>query len=621
MHSMQSDGLERTLKQALVTLHDQTVELICPERVASDIEFLYRDSIDDSGVPGSRILIEEAEDGRFSVAADGDARVAGLARGDLPTFVMEAVVRGLVKNLQTAVALHAGAVAHNGKAALIAGPTGVGKSSLVAWLIAHGFTYLSDEIALLPAGQSAILGLPRALVLKPGSAEAILALPVYRDALFVPAGEHIMLRPGFVQPQEVKPHPCRLIVFPRYEAGSELRVEVLSPAQAALRLVGTNLNARNLADGGFSALTGFARQVPAVTLHYGAFEQLQGTADVLARLLLDGDLDAAAARRFLSLFAPGQPPAEAIVAPTTAAPAPRRYEIPAPTPRRQPRKLTIGMATYDDYDGVYFSLQAIRLYHPEILEDTNFLVVDNHPDGPCAESLKGLEGSTPHYRYVPFNSHSGTAVRDWIFAEADGQFVLCMDCHVFIVPGALKRLMDYVTAHPETRDLLQGPLIFDDLASIATHFHPAWRAGMYGYWETDERGRDPDAPPFDIPMQGLGVFGCRRAAWPGFNPRFRGFGGEEGYIHEKFRQNGGRTLCLPFLRWMHRFSRPMGVPYVNRWEDRVRNYMIGFRELGLPTADLEQHFHEVLGVAAGPVLQQVRQELDAAPWGQAEMAL
>jgi hypothetical protein len=135
---------------------------------------------------------------------------------------------------------------------------------------------------------------------------------------------------------------------------------------------------------------------------------------------------------------------------------------------------------------------------------------------------------------------------------------------------------------------------------------------MYGCWATDERGKDFEAPPFDIPMQGLGVFSCRRAAWPGFNARFRGFGGEEGYIHEKFRQNGGRTLCLPFLRWMHRFRRPMGVPYSNRWEDRVRNYLIGFRELGLPTAELESHYREILGDAAGPVLQQIKQELDDA---------
>src|SRR5262245_29501083 len=31
------------------------------------------------------------------------------------------------------------------------------------------------------------------------------------------------------------------------------------------------------------------------------------------------------------------------------------------------KKLTVGMATYDDYDGVYFTLQAIRLYHREAL--------------------------------------------------------------------------------------------------------------------------------------------------------------------------------------------------------------------------------------------------------------
>jgi hypothetical protein len=600
------------VKQIHVSLHDQVVEVDCPPSVVPDVQFLCRENIDSSGVPASRVLIREAEDGRFSVVADDEPPVVGLARDDLPTFVMEALVRGLVKNLATGVAIHAGAVAHNGSAVLIAGPTGAGKSSLVAWLIGNGFTYLSDEIALLLGGQTEILGLPRALVLKPGSADQILAMPAYRGARTVTAGEHVMVRPDHVQSHEAKRHPCGLIVFPRYEVGSDLRVEAISPAQAALRLVGTNLNARNLADGGFRALTGLSRQVPAITMRYGSFGQLQGTADVLARFLLDGRLDAAAGRRFLSLFAPGRPPTDAVTAPTTAAPAPKKYEIPAPTPRREPRKLTIGMATYDDYDGVYFSLQAIRLYHPEILDQANFLVVDNHPDGPCAESLKTLEGSTPHYRYVPFNSHSGTAVRDFIFAEADGQFVLCMDCHVFIVPGALKRLMDYFAAHPETRDLLQGPLVFDDLAAIATHFHPAWRSGMYGYWETDERGRDPDAPPFDIPMQGLGVFSCRRAAWPGFNPRFRGFGGEEGYIHEKFRRNGGRTLCLPFLRWMHRFSRPMGVPYTNRWEDRMRNYMIGLRELGLPTLGLEQHFQELLGNAAAPILQQIKQELDYA---------
>ena len=68
---------------------------------------------------------------------------------------------------------------------------------------------------------------------------------------------------------------------------------------------------------------------------------------------------------------------------------------------------------------------------------------------------------------------------------------------------------------------------------------------MYGVWESSADGADPELPPFDIPMQGLGLFACRREAWPRFNPAFRGFGGEEGYIHENFdAQAAGRSASV-----------------------------------------------------------------------------
>jgi hypothetical protein len=184
-----------------------------------------------------------------------------------------------------------------------------------------------------------------------------------------------------------------------------------------------------------------------------------------------------------------------------------------------------------------------------------------------------------------------------VFREARGEFVVCIDCHVLIAGGALRRLLDYFEDHPNSMDLLQGPMIFDDLRSHATHFEPEWREGMFGIWATDPRGADPNLPPFEVPMHGLGLFACRRRAWPGFNPAFRGFGGEEGYIHEKFRQRGGTTLCLPFLRWLHRFGRPRGVAYPNRWEDRIGNYLIGFREVGWDTAPVVAHFRPLLGEA------------------------
>src|SRR5262249_33041738 len=83
-----------------------------------------------------------------------------------------------------------------------------------------------------------------------------------------------------------------------------------------------------------------------------------------------------------------------------------------------------------------------------------------------------------------------------------------------------------------------------------------------------------------------------KEAWLGFNPRFRGFGGEEFYIHEKFRQAGRQCWCLPWLRWLHRFGRPGGVPYPNTLEDRLWDYLVGWDELGLPLAGIYEHFLE-----------------------------
>jgi hypothetical protein len=79
-------------------------------------------------------------------------------------------------------------------------------------------------------------------------------------------------------------------------------------------------------------------------------------------------------------------------------------------------------------------------------------------------------------------------------------------------------------------------------------------------------------------------------AWLGFNSEMRGFGGEEGYIHEKFRQAGHKAVCLPFLRWLHRFGRPDGVKYPLTRHNKVRNYVLGFSELRLNLEPVKQHF-------------------------------
>ena len=289
---------------------------------------------------------------------------------------------------------------------------------------------------------------------------------------------------------------------------------------------------------------------------------------------------------------------------------PAHPAIPEATPRGPERFLTIGMATFDDYDGVYFSVQAIRLYHPEVTAHTEILVIDNHPEGSCATPLKQLESHVEGYRYVPYGSHRGTAIRDLLFREANSRYVLSMDSHVQFAPGALARLLELLKERPASNDLWQGPLLADDHKGFSSHFSPVWSDGMYGQWAADERAADVNAAPFEIGMQGLGVFVCRKNAWPGFNPRFSGFGGEEGYLHEKIRRRGGRVVCLPFLRWTHRFNRPLGAPYRPVWRERIRNYLLGHAELGLDLRPVEEHFESVLGVAqAAPLVAAAKREM------------
>ncbi|HUF50874.1 MAG TPA: MauE/DoxX family redox-associated membrane protein [Longimicrobiales bacterium] len=184
--------------------------------------------------------------------------------------------------------------------------------------------------------------------------------------------------------------------------------------------------------------------------------------------------------------------------------------------------LTIGIVTYDDYDGVYFTLQALRMYHD--VAGIELLVVDNYGCDHTRQLVEGWVGG----RYIRAVDVTGTAwPRDVVFREARGEAVLCCDSDVLLEPGVIARLRQYYRDHPDCRDLLQGPLLSDSGELAAS----------------------------------LGMFSCRKAAWPGFNPAFHGYDGEEGYIHEEFRKRGARCVHVPWLRWMHRFGRPRGAPF------------------------------------------------------------
>ncbi|WP_157437880.1 glycosyl transferase family 2 [Actinoplanes subtropicus] len=259
------------------------------------------------------------------------------------------------------------------------------------------------------------------------------------------------------------------------------------------------------------------------------------------------------------------------------------------------RRICVGIATYDDFDATWFTIQAIRLYQHAPGVMISFVVVDNHPEGPESAALRKLELSIPELTYVPFSAFSGTAVVDVVFQHADAEVVCCLDSHVALAPNALAVMNDWFADHPRSLDLLQGPLLNEDLTVASTHLQRCWGSGMFGTWATDERVYSADREPFEIDMQGLGFFACLKSTWPKLNPRLRGFSVNEGYLHEKIRKGGGRVLCHPALGWLHRFARPRGIPYPNSLLDRARNYYIAWREIGWDPVSIDRHFTDLLG--------------------------
>lgn len=321
--------------------------------------------------------------------------------------------------------------------------------------------------------------------------------------------------------------------------------------------------------------------------------------------------------------------------------------------------LTIGLAHFRDYDGVYFTLQSLRLQNLDLLSRIEFILVDNSPDSAEGAAVKefferhvAIAGATS--QYVPLRSPIGTSIsRQKIFDVATSDNVLVLDCHVLLPPAAIRKLLKWYEQHPTSRNIYSGPLVYDDMENFVTHFNDQWRAEMWGTWGSawqcrcseqglrfsthnengclDYRsvemgfdivtecstcgGKFPEMEypgherqliskgyrqlaandndePFEVPGMGLGLFSCRKEAWPGFNEHARGFGGEELYIHEKVRRQGGKAICLPWLRWVHRFHRVHGVPYrVSAW-NKIRNYVLEFQELDRDVLPVYQHFVE-----------------------------
>jgi hypothetical protein len=186
--------------------------------------------------PGWRPCASEAAETWFTILADasgtyGIAKHAKpIARGldlDLALEVLDSQFRVYVgEKSPDAIFVHAGVVAHRGRAIVLPGVSFVGKTTLVAALVRAGATYYSDEFALIDE---------RGLV-HPYAKPLSIRGDDYRQT------DHAVDHFGGVAGDE--PLPVGAIIVTSYRPGAEWQPRRLSPGEAAMALLSNAVPAR-----------------------------------------------------------------------------------------------------------------------------------------------------------------------------------------------------------------------------------------------------------------------------------------------------------------------------------------------------------------------------------------
>lgn len=255
------------------------------EDVLDDFAALYGAKETGHETVGSSIRMEvrvsrRAAFGRSRYAIFGDGRELFSDRRSLEVlpYLEWGINWRVMDSCATYLQLHAATLSFEGQGVLLVGTSGVGKSTLAAGLVSRGWTYLSDEFALIDPDTLRLHPFPKAMCIKEGSFEVIerLNLPLWRRRHYVKAIKGAV---GYVRPRDfapgVIPSPCpiRLVVFPKYGDGEEPRFYPILSGRAAFAMSGHAFNRRVFGKRAVSILSEVARGAECLGLVSGPIEE------------------------------------------------------------------------------------------------------------------------------------------------------------------------------------------------------------------------------------------------------------------------------------------------------------------------------------------------------------
>lgn len=265
--------------------------------VVEDLAVLYGGCSQDGPTgngPAIRMEVRRSKRSLFGgseyvVSGDGEPLWSTRRRCEVLPYVEWGINWRLIATRPEYLQLHAATLSCAGQGLLLAGESGFGKSTLAAALMARGWSYLSDEFALIEPGTLQLHPFPKALCIKSGSFGLVerLDLPLRRRRHYVKA---LKGRVGYVSPHEAGPNvvadpcPVRWIVFPRYDEGQEPQLYPISRAQAAMSLAGFAFNRQMFGERATSILGDVVRGARCFGMRSGPIDE---TCDLIESLVQD----------------------------------------------------------------------------------------------------------------------------------------------------------------------------------------------------------------------------------------------------------------------------------------------------------------------------------------------
>lgn len=184
--------------------------------------------------------------------------------------------------------IHSAVVERAGKALVMPGQPGSGKSTLCAALALGGWRLLSDELTIVAQSDGLVQAVPRPISLK-GASIGLIGSRFPCGDMTVPVSGTVKGSIAYARPASAavaagnKPAPIGYVVFPRFRSGAELAFEPLSRAATLTELMKNTFNVGLLGADGFEALARAIAHAQCYAVEYGDLASIMQWVDSTCR--------------------------------------------------------------------------------------------------------------------------------------------------------------------------------------------------------------------------------------------------------------------------------------------------------------------------------------------------